>query len=297
MASEVMRTVELKVLAVEQSEGQGSRVWRSIGSKELRRLDPFLLLDEFTSRPPHGFPDHPHRGFETVTYLTKGAMRHEDSKGHAGITRKGDLQWMTAGRGVVHSEMPVEGDASGLQLWVNLKASEKMVEPDYQELLASQIPTVNTKGVEVKVIAGSCMDVISPIRTRTPVYYLIFKMEPGSKFTQPLPMDWNAFIYILSGTIGVGDYDNLTESGPHHTLVLNNGSAVDIINPSAEKAHFVLVAGQPILEPVIQQGPFVMNTQEEILQAFQDYHQRQNGFEKYPISKPAAVGLCNLRRI
>lgn len=296
MASEVMRTVEQKVLSVEQSEGQGARVRRSIGSKELRRLDPFLLLDEFSIRPPAGFPDHPHRGFETVTYITKGAIRHEDSKGNCGTIHKGDLQWMTAGRGVVHSEMPAANEVAGLQLWVNLRASEKIVEAGYQDLLASQIPTATQDGIEVKVIAGSCMDVISPIRTRTPVYYLIFKMDPGSKFTQPLPMDWNAFIYILSGTIGVGDYDNLVESGPHHTLVLSNGSAVNMINTSDEKANFVLIAGQPIGEPVIQQGPFVMNTQEEIQQAFQDYHLRRNGFERYPPTKPSPVGLCNVRR-
>ncbi|KAK7085078.1 hypothetical protein SK128_008940 [Halocaridina rubra] len=273
--SHIMRTVEKKVLSVEQAEGKGARVRRSIGRKELRHLDPFLLLDEFIIRRPGGFPEHPHRGFETVTYLTKGSIRHEDSQGNACTIHKGDLQWLTNGKGVIHSEMPAtDGEAHGLQLWVNLPAAKKMIEPAYQGLSASQIPTASVVGTTVKVIAGESMGISSPVRTHTPTYYLIFEMDPGSKFTQYLPEDWNAFIYILAGTIGIGDYDDLVESEAHHTLVLSKGVAVRILNIGIEKAHFVLIAGQPIGEPVVQQGPFVMNTQGEIKQAIKDFYPR-----------------------
>ncbi|XP_045595984.1 pirin [Procambarus clarkii] len=276
----MQRGVVQKVLSVEQAEGRGARVRRSIGRKELRRLDPFLLLDEFRVRQPAGFPDHPHRGFETVTYMLKGSFHHQDFCGHSGVIRKGDLQWMTAGRGVVHSEMPAsDGDNIGLQLWINLPASQKMIEPVYQELLASQVPSATSGGTTVKVIAGESMGVESPVRTRTPVYYLDFQQEPGAKFTQEVPRDWNAFIYVLTGTISVVVDEEESESGPHHTLVLSQGDSVKVCNTGPDTAHFVLIAGQPIGEPVVQDGPFVMNTREEIRQTLQDYSDAKNGFE------------------
>lgn len=276
------RKVVKKVLSVEQAEGRGARVRRSIGRKELRRLDPFLMLDEFRVRPPAGFPDHPHRGFETVTYMLKGAFKHEDFCGHQGVISKGDLQWMTAGRGVVHSEMPAtDGENVGLQLWVNLPKAQKLIEPAYQELLATEIPNVTQDGTSVKVIAGESMGAQSPVRTQTPVYYLDFEQQPGARVIQEVPQSWNAFLYVLSGMIKVQseDEEEDVESEAHHTLVLSDGDSVQITNMGPEKAHFVLIAGQPIGEPVAQYGPFVMNTQEEINDAITDYNLQQNGFE------------------
>jgi len=265
----------------EQDEGVGARVRRSIGTREIRNFDPFLMLDEFHVTSPAGFPDHPHRGFETVTYMLDGQVQHEDFAGHGGIIGPGDLQWMTAGRGIVHSEMPV-GDitCTGLQLWINLPKEFKMVEPAYQELKHENIPKKTENGVTVTIIAGESMGIKSPIYTRTPTMYLDFKLEPNSEYTQEVPADWNAFIFVLDGEGHFGDKAKENKSQTHYTLILSKGDRIRFANKAKSLLHFVLIAGKPINEPVVQHGPFVMNTREEIEQTFVDYHSFRNGFEK-----------------
>ncbi|KAL1021767.1 hypothetical protein UPYG_G00017710 [Umbra pygmaea] len=276
-----IRRVVKTVLSVEQAEGLGARVRRSIGRKELKNLDPFLMLDEFKVSKPAGFPDHPHRGFETVTYLLKGTSAHEDFCGHSGLLKAGDLQWMTAGRGVVHAEMPVSDEPiQGLQLWVNLRSQDKMVEAQYQELKDSQIPKPSKEGVTVSVISGEALGVKSKIYTRTPTLYLDFKLDGGAKYVQPVPSGWTTFIYTLAGSVHIGPDDEQQEVTPHHTVVFGDGDGVKVENKTSNTSHFVLIAGQPINEPVVQHGPFVMNTQEEINQAIRDYSNGTNGFER-----------------
>eukprot|EP01087_Luapelamoeba_hula_P021561 TRINITY_DN756_c1_g1_i2.p1 TRINITY_DN756_c1_g1~~TRINITY_DN756_c1_g1_i2.p1 ORF type:complete len:282 (-),score=40.51 TRINITY_DN756_c1_g1_i2:81-926(-) len=266
------RSISSVVLVREQSEGVGARVKRSIGSRGLHRIDPFLMLDEATLRAPAGFPAHPHRGFETVTYMLEGSMTHEDSKGHKGTIGPGDLQWMTAGRGIVHSEMPAsEGVSHGLQLWINLAAADKMVEPQYQELLSKDIPVVTQEdGVSVRVIAGTSCGVSAAVRTRTPTMFLDVTMQKDAEFTQAVPAEYNGFAYILSGagTFGLESIEGRTSA----CLVLGSGDSLTIKATSSDAPlRFVLIAGKPIGEPIVQHGPFVMNTQEEIAQAFRDY--------------------------
>uniref|UniRef100_A0A8D0EC43 Pirin n=1 Tax=Salvator merianae TaxID=96440 RepID=A0A8D0EC43_SALMN len=276
------RKVIKTVLSKEQAEGVGARVRRSIGRPELKNLDPFLLLDEFKGGRPAGFPDHPHRGFETVSYLLSGgSMAHEDFCGHTGILNPGDLQWMTAGRGILHAEMPcTEEPAHGLQLWVNLRSSDKMIDPQYQELKNKEIPKPSQNGVTVSVISGEALGVKSKVYTRTPTLYLDFKLDKGAKHTQLIPKGWTAFIYTLSGNVYIGPPDVQQKVEPHHTAVLDDGDSVQLENKDPVVSHFVLVAGEPIKEAVVQHGPFVMNTQEEILQAIDDFRNARNGFEK-----------------
>ncbi|XP_032359600.1 pirin [Etheostoma spectabile] len=277
----IVRRVEKTVLSVEQSEGAGARVRRSIGRRELRNLDPFLMLDEFRVSKPAGFPDHPHRGFETVTYVLEGITAHEDFCGHSGRLTAGDLQWMTAGQGVVHAEMPVsEEPVVGLQLWVNLPRRDKMVEPAYQELKGSEIPKPSLGGVTVAVISGEALGATSKVYTRTPTLYLDFRLQTGALHVQPVPSGWTTFIYTLSGSIHVGPDEEQQKVEPHHTVVFGDGDCVNIKNEGSEVAHFVLIAGKPINEPVVQHGPFVMTTEEEIGQAIMDYQTGRNGFER-----------------
>ncbi|NP_001079619.1 pirin L homeolog isoform X1 [Xenopus laevis] len=276
-----IRKVIKTVLSVEQSEGVGARVRRSIGRVELKNLDPFLMLDEFKGGKPAGFPDHPHRGFETVSYLLDGgSMAHEDFCGHVGRLDPGDLQWMTAGRGIVHAEMPCTTEpAHGLQLWVNLRSTEKMIPPQYQELKCSDIPKPSKDGVTVAVISGECMDIKSKVYTRTPTLYLDFKLEKNAQHTQAIPKGWTAFIYTLSGVISVGPPDAQQKIEAHHTAVLDDGDRAHFENQNEELSHFVLIAGEPIKEPVVQHGPFVMNTREEIAKTIEDFSLGINGFE------------------
>ncbi|XP_070815979.1 pirin [Chaetodon trifascialis] len=276
-----VRRVERTVLSVEQSEGVGARVRRSIGRKELRNLDPFLMLDEFRVSKPAGFPDHPHRGFETVTYVLEGISAHEDFCGHSGQLKPGDLQWMTAGKGVVHAEMPVsEEPVVGLQLWVNLPRRDKMVEPAYQELKGSDVPKRSQGGVTVAVISGEALGAKSKVFTRTPTLYLDFRLQTGALHVQPVPSGWTAFIYTLSGSIHVGPDQEQQKVEPHHTVVFGDGDCVKVQNKDSEASHFVLIAGEPIKESVVQHGPFVMTTEEEIRQAIRDYQGGRNGFER-----------------
>ncbi|KAB2623009.1 pirin-like protein [Pyrus ussuriensis x Pyrus communis] len=270
------RMVVKKVLAKSQHEGDGAVVKRAIGSRELRNLDPFLMLDHFSVSPPAGFPDHPHRGFETVTYMLQGAITHQDFAGHRGTIRTGDVQWMTAGRGIVHSEMPEgEGPSTGLQLWINLARKDKMIEPRYQELLSKDITRAEKDGVDVRVVAGEALGVNSPVYTRTPAMFLDFVLKPRAQLHHCIPEAWTSFVYVIEGEGLFGS----THSSAHHILVLGSGDGLSVCNKSSEPLRFLLAAGQPLNEPVVSHGPFVMNTQEEIYQTIQDYHYGMNGFE------------------
>ncbi|XP_010525731.1 PREDICTED: pirin-like protein 2 [Tarenaya hassleriana] len=274
----VPRPVVKKVSAKLQKEGDGAVVRRGIGRSELKFLDPFLILDEFSVSPPAGFPDHPHRGFETVTYVLQGGITHQDFKGHKGTIYAGDVQWMTAGRGIIHSEMPEEEVNRGLQLWVNLSSRDKMIEPNYQELSSSDIPRAEKDGVEVRIIAGESMGIQSPVYTRTPTMFLDFVLKPGANFHQNIPESWTAFSYILEGE---GTFSpNSSPVPPHHVVVFGQaGDGVSVWNKSSRSLRFVLIAGEPIGEPVVQYGPFVMNSEAEIDQTIEDYHYAKNGFE------------------
>ncbi|CAI9778239.1 unnamed protein product [Fraxinus pennsylvanica] len=274
------RLATKKILARPQSEGVGAVVRRSIGRPEMKYFDPFLVLDEFAVSPPAGFPDHPHRGFETVTYMLQGAFTHQDFAGHMGTIHTGDVQWMTAGRGIIHSEMPAgEGIQRGLQLWINLSSNDKMIEPRYQELQDEDIPRAQKDGVEVKVIAGEAMGIHSPVYTRTPTMYLDFTLKPHSQYHQCIPESWNAFVYIIEGE-GVFGSHNLPATTAHHLLILSLGDGLSVWNKSSSKLlRFILVGGQPLNEPVVQHGPFVMNTQDEIDKTVEDYCYCKNGFE------------------
>ncbi|BFZ56943.1 RNA pol II transcription cofactor [Savitreella phatthalungensis] len=275
------RTVSRVVRAIEQSEGAGARVRRSIGTQQLRNFSPFLMLDHFRVPKGAGFPDHPHRGQETVTYMLEGSFQHEDFAGHAGEIAAGDLQWMTAGRGIMHAEMPLQDSEiipTGLQLWVDLPSAEKMCEPRYQELKDTSIPRVNPNDlVEVKVISGESYGTSSPVQTKAGVWYLDIRVKAGGKLRQPIPEGWNAFLYTLDGDIDVAG----KKVGAFNTVVLTQeGGGLEVENPASGDARFVLIAGEPLDQEVVQYGPFVMDTPEGIRQAFTDYQTKSNGFER-----------------
>ncbi|KAJ3677622.1 hypothetical protein LUZ60_003346 [Juncus effusus] len=277
---EKLRHVVRKFHARPQYEGVGAVVRRSIGRFELRYFDPFLVLDEFSVAAPAGFPDHPHRGFETVTYMLEGAVKHEDFEGHKGTIKAGDLQWMTAGRGIVHSEMPAgQATSKGLQLWVNLSSKNKMMEPRYQEIQSKEIPTKSKNGVTVRVIAGVSMGLQSPVYTCTPTMYLDFTLKPSSYFKQPIPSSYNSFVYILEGE-GIFGTEKSGPVSAHNILLLGQGDGLEIWNKSSKNLRFVLIGGEPLDEPVAQLGPFVMNTEEEIDRTVEDFQYFVNGFEK-----------------
>ncbi|HKJ76264.1 MAG TPA: pirin family protein [Gammaproteobacteria bacterium] len=268
------RSVRQVVRGRETADGSGVSLTRVIGGPDLPQLDPFLLLDDFRSDDPRdyigGFPPHPHRGFETVTYMIAGRMRHHDNAGHEGVIESGGVQWMTAGRGVIHSEMPEqeEGLLAGLQLWVNLPARSKMAEPRYQEFGPESVPhETREDGVEVRVLAGttSCGSQ-GPVRDLVvPITFLDCTLPAGSRLREALPEDRNAFLYILEGEILVGE----TPLIEHDLAVLGDGDTLALEASSA--ARLLVVAGTPIGEPVARRGPFVMNTDKELLQAFRDY--------------------------
>jgi len=255
------------------------RLTRVIGGPALPELDPFLLLDEFgTDRPEDylaGFPEHPHRGFETVTYMLDGRMRHRDNHGNEGLLTPGSVQWMTAGRGLVHSEMPEqqEGRMRGFQLWVNLPAREKMTDPRYQEFPAQGIPVVEAgEGVRVKVIAGQVDGVRGPIsQPATDPLYLDVVLAPGASWSHALPDGHNAFIYAYEGGVRVGEGDDARDVDAQEMAVLGGGDRLVVTATSASR--LILVAGRPLREPVARHGPFVMNTRQELMQAFVDFQE------------------------
>jgi quercetin 2,3-dioxygenase len=248
-----------------------------------------ILPPNAAIKPPAGFPDHPHRGFETVSYLLQGTVRHEDFAGHKGTMHAGCLQWMTAGRGIMHSEAPVGTEEGiGVQLWVNLAAKEKMVEPAYQELARKDVPKVSKDGVTVAVIAGESLGVKSPVRTRTPTMYLDIALEAGKELQQPIPAGWNALAYVFTGPVSFGASSDAADAAAatvksQHTVLFTNSSDADGVTiraPADAPARLLLLAGKPIGEPIVQHGPFVMNTREEIMRAMHDFSTGTNGFER-----------------
>jgi redox-sensitive bicupin YhaK (pirin superfamily) len=263
------------VEGVPASDGAGVRLTRLIGTPRLRMLDPFLMLDFFGSDEPAeylaGFPDHPHRGFETVTYMLAGRIRHADNKGNAGVIGPGGVQWMTAGRGLVHSEMPEQeaGLMKGFQLWVNLPARLKLTAPAYQEFPAEAFPVESREGdVVVKVVAGSTSrGTTGPVRaTAVEARYFDVTLPPGARFEETLPGDHNAFLAVFDGSVAIGPEQVRAVS----VAALGEGDGIDVTSGD-RGARFLLVAGQPIGEPVAWAGPFVMNTREEVLEAYRDF--------------------------
>ncbi len=262
------------------SDGAGVRLTRVIGTPALPDLDPFLMLDEFgTDRAEDyiaGFPEHPHRGFETVTYMLDGRMRHRDNHGNEGLLTPGSVQWMTAGRGLVHSEMPEQesGRMRGFQLWVNLPARDKMTEPKYQEFAPDRIPQVApAEGVTVKVIAGQVGEVHGPIvQPATDPLYLDVELAPGCGWSYELPDGHNAFAYVFEGGLALGGGEAAREVARQELAVLGGGRGLRL-QAGAEGARLIVVAGRPLREPVARHGPFVMNTREQLMQAFIDYQE------------------------
>ena len=275
-ASGDVRPVLRLVRGQATTEGAGVRLTRVIGGAQLPDLDPFLLFDEFRSDQPSdylaGFPDHPHRGFETVTYMLAGRMRHADNKGNKGLLGPGSVQWMTAGSGLVHSEMPEQenGLMWGFQLWVNLPASDKMTAPKYQDIAPERIPEVQAgKGVRVRVLAGRFGEVEGPVRAvATEPLYLDAHLEPGARFEAALPPTHNAFAYAYQGVARIGADERELVRGD--LAVLGRGDRV-VASAGDAPGRLVLVAGRPLEEPVARYGPFVMNTREQIVQAVQDF--------------------------
>ncbi|MBC8030141.1 MAG: pirin family protein [Pyrinomonadaceae bacterium] len=279
------RTVSGVVGSVETLEGEGFLVRRPFPQASFSEFDPFLLLDEMgpmelAPGEAKGAPDHPHRGFETVTYLLAGDMEHKDSRGHAGRLRPGDVQWMTAGAGVIHSEIPAGefartgGRMHGFQLWVNLPQRDKMMNPRYQEIPNAQIPKATSADglVTVSVIAGEAIGKKAVIETRTPIIYLHYRIKPGGTARQEVPSTYNAFAYVVDGVGLFGAEGERVEDG-QMVMFAQDGDEVRIENPADAKATLdvLLIAGMPLSEPVARYGPFVMNTHTEIRQAIEDY--------------------------
>jgi redox-sensitive bicupin YhaK (pirin superfamily) len=278
----VSRTIERLVTGQATSDGAGVKLSRILTQDLQHRLDPFLMLDAFGSDKPDdyiaGFPDHPHRGFEAVTYMIAGRMLHRDSAGNEGLLQNGGVQWMTAGKGVIHSEIPQqdEGVMEGFQLWLNLHSSEKMNTPWYRDFQNAQLPQFKTpEGVAVTVIAGASHGVQGAvIREITQPIYLDVHMPMGSRFEQALPAGHNVFVYIYRGQVSIAG-----QAVPAQRMaILANASQADgvVIEASAD-AKLILVAGQPLKEPIVQYGPFVMNTKEEIYQALADFRDGRLG--------------------
>ena len=265
------RTVTATIPASRAVEGAGFAVRRPFPTPRLAQVDPFLLLDEMGPEDlapgqAKGAPDHPHRGFETVTYVLAGAIEHEDSAGNAGRIGPGAVQWMTAGAGVIHSEEPARevrtdgGRQHGFQLWVNLPAAQKMTAPRYQEFLASEIPEVRRDGVTVRVIAGEFEGTSGPVETHSPVGYLHVTLAPGASATVDAPAEQTALVYTFAG-LGDGTL----------RIHADDGDAIMISNPGAEPSEHLVLTGAPLREPVARYGPFVMNTSAEIEEAIEDY--------------------------
>jgi redox-sensitive bicupin YhaK (pirin superfamily) len=277
LAGDSRRVLRL-VKGMAASDGAGVKLTRVIGQPQLDQWDPFLLLDEFGTDDPKdyiaGFPDHPHRGFETVTYMLDGRMRHRDNQGAEGLLVAGSVQWMTAGRGIVHSEMPEQeaGRMRGFQLWLNLPARDKMGPPKYQEYGPEAIPRVSpAAGVSVKVIAGRVGDTAGPIaQPATEPLYLDVEIAAGASFFQPLPADHAAFVYAFEGEVAVGGHADARPVAAHELALLGPGTGV-LLQGRAPSSRALVVAARSLREPVARYGPFVMNTREEIMQAVADF--------------------------
>ncbi len=276
------RTVERLVTGQATSDGAGVKLSRILTQDLQHRLDPFLMLDAFGSDQPDdyiaGFPDHPHRGFETVTYMIAGRMLHRDSAGNEGLLQNGGVQWMTAGKGVIHSEIPQQdqGVMEGFQLWLNLHSSEKMNAPWYRDFQNAQLPQLSTpEGVQVTVIAGASHGVQGAVtREITQPVYLDVHMPQGARFEQVLPAGHNAFIYVYRGEVRIGGQ---TVPVQRMAILANTAQADGVVIEASVDAKLILVAGQPLKQPIVQYGPFVMNTKEEIYQALADFRDGRLG--------------------
>jgi redox-sensitive bicupin YhaK (pirin superfamily) len=272
-----VRAVERVLRAYPTVEGAGVRLHRAFGSYEVPQFDPFLMLDDFRAQRPEdylaGFPTHPHRGIETVTYMLKGSVEHEDSMGNAGSVNAGDVQWMTAGSGIIHSEMPkpVNGQMGGFQLWVNLPRSHKMMDPRYQEITHNQIPTVSQrKSVTIRVICGTVQGVKGPVRDIVAdPEYLDVSMDPNAVFSHPVKEGYTAFAYVIGGE-GTFDLKEGYQMNNRDLVLFGHGSST-WARSSGRGFRFLFFSGKPIHEPVAWRGPIVMNTNEELRQAFQEY--------------------------
>ncbi|MCC2595217.1 pirin family protein [Pusillimonas sp. MFBS29] len=270
------RAVERLVQGVATSDGAGVKLTRVLTPDLQRRLDPFLMMDNFGTDNPDdyigGFPDHPHRGFETITYMIEGRMRHRDSGGNEGLLENGGVQWMTAGRGLVHSELPEQeaGRMEGFQLWLNLAAKDKMCEPGYVDIQSNDIPEIEVgDGVVARLIAGSSHGQAGAMqRELTEPVYIDVVFNGAGEFSQVLPAAHNAFVYVYRGQVHLGDQ----EVGLHRMAILKNNPEADgVVIRSDGPARVLLIAGRPLNEPIAQYGPFVMNTKEELYQAVADY--------------------------
>jgi redox-sensitive bicupin YhaK (pirin superfamily) len=289
------RSVSRIINSTKTTEGGGFIVSRPFPTNTLMDFDPFLLLDEMGPKnwkpgEAKGAPDHPHRGFETVTYMLEGRFEHKDSRGNSGKLGPGDVQWMTAGAGVVHSEMPEKeflrsgGNLHGFQLWVNLPQRDKMIKPRYQDVPSSKIPVARTEdgAVKVKIIAGEAFGARAIIQTMTPIFYLHFTLQPGAKVVQPVSKEYNSFAYIINGEALIGPAEKQKIAKAGQTIIFkDDGEEVEISAPADSTTttnnsalDILLIGGLPLNEPVARYGPFVMNTKEEILKAIEDY---QNG--------------------
>ncbi|MGF6724803.1 redox-sensitive bicupin YhaK (pirin superfamily) [Paraburkholderia sp. GAS41] len=282
------RTIDRTYPAIRTTEGGGFIVHRPFPTRMLMDFDPFLLLDEmgpidYAPGEAKGAPDHPHRGFETVTYALEGQFGHKDSAGHSGTLKAGDVQWMTAGAGIVHSEMPdpefvrTGGRVHGLQLWVNLPRSDKMIAPRYQEVPSAKIPVATSADgqVRVKVIAGEALGVAAAIETRTPILYQHFTLQPNAKIVHAVPPDYRVFAYGLSGKGVYGEARR--EIDARQMVVFGNDGDTVTLAAGAEPLEVLLLGGVPLKEPVVRYGPFVMNTEDEIRQAVTDYQAGRMG--------------------
>jgi redox-sensitive bicupin YhaK (pirin superfamily) len=269
------RRVERLVAGQPTSDGAGVKLVRVLTQDLQRRLDPFLMLDAFgsDSRDDYigGFPDHPHRGFETVTYMLEGRMRHRDSAGNEGLLTNGAVQWMTAGRGVIHSEMPEQEDGrmEGFQLWLNLPARDKLCAPWYRDIPSTEIPEVQAAGVKVRVIAGQALGVQGAMqREATAPTYLDVHLAPGARFDQALPSAHNAFVYVYRGSLEI---EGTTVPAGRMAILANAADADGVAIRATGDARALLIAGEPLREPIVQYGPFVMNTTDQIRQAVADF--------------------------
>ena len=268
-----VRKIQQVISGVPASDGAGVKLVRSLGAANHLRADPFLMLDAFSSENPDdyvaGFPSHPHRGFETVTYLLDGHMLHEDHLGNRGNLKSGGVQWMTAGRGIIHSEMPQQenGRMRGFQLWINLPAKEKMKPAGYRDIQPSEIPEVPLASGSLKVVSGNYGGAVAPVQggATQPIYWDV-TLKPNASFESEIPATHTVYVYPFEGSVAIED----RVLKAHQGGVLGSGDTIEV-KAGAEGARFLVLAGKPLREPVVQYGPFVMNTREEIEQAIRDY--------------------------
>ena len=269
------RKIKKIIEGIDTSDGAGVKLRRIIGGPDLNMLDPFLLFDEFGSENPDdyiaGFPPHPHRGFETITYMLNGKFRHKDSAGNEGLLTDGSVQWMTAGRGVIHSEMPekTDGLARGFQLWLNLPKKLKMIDPSYNDIPSENITEVNTDGVKVRIISGTYKGIEGPGLPHTGMSYFDVILNPSKVIDISLDNFWNTFIYVYSGEAIIEN--EIIQKG--QLAVLSEKGLLNFTSNKKSILKCVVISGEPLNEPVARGGPFVMNTKEEVLKAFNDYQE------------------------